>query len=82
MMHDAYVSMSLYLVLCLFAVLGVEGGFNPAVTLGTWVAGGKKNKNDNNNKGLTKRKLVLYWTAQLIGTIVSCILCKVIYDCG
>lgn len=89
MMHDVYISMSLYLVLCLFNVLGVDGGFNPAVTLGAWVAGGnKKDTTTNNNivisnkKGLTKRKLLLYWSAQLIGTIISCIICKIIYDCG
>lgn len=97
MMHDVYISLSLYLSICLCGVIN-DGDFNPVVTLGRYlitlgnnnhnninntnINNNKINIQNNNNNKMTIKKMLLYWLGQLTGVTVSCIICKLIYDVG
>ncbi len=74
MMHDLYISLSLYLSICLFAPF-TGGHFNPAVSLGVFF----------NKKGGSKMKistLGVYIIAQFVGAAIGAGFSKITYDIG
>jgi glycerol uptake facilitator-like aquaporin len=84
MMHDIYISLTLYLCICLFAPL-TGGHFNPAVSLGAFVNSLRKTigmDGKERRKVMGVDKLAMYLIGQFIGGAIGCGLAKVMYDIG
>lgn len=74
MMHDVYISLSLYLSICLFAPL-TGGHFNPVVTLGVFL-----NRRTSGRMGI--KNFAMYILGQFLGAALGCTFSRLAYDIG
>lgn len=74
MMHDVYISLSLYVSICLFAPL-TGGHFNPAVTLGVFL-------NKITVGKMSIKNLSIYILGQFLGAALGCAFSRLVYDIG